>query len=126
MKSYFATNKSFRIIHIRNLVITPFEQNKEITESQYRMLKASHSKVIDFKVEDSETQDEDVVVTNVESLDLSANVKKALATSGIETIEQLTAKTAQELIDIKGIAQASLEEIVDVLNGMELSLKEAE
>lgn len=125
-KSFFATNPTFRHVHLGSLRIAPYAKNVPLDLHQYSALKASHSHVLEFLVEDSEAQDSDVVVSLVSDMDLSASVKKSLIAGGVETIEQLTAMTSKDVIALKGIADAGLSEIVDVLSAMELTLEEAE
>lgn len=125
-KSFFATNKSFRHIHFGSLCIEPYAENVPLDARQYTALKAANFANLEFLVEDSEAQDSDVVVSFVSDLDLSASVKKALLAGGVETVEQLTALTEEDVIALRGIADAGLAEIVELLNAMELTLGVAE
>ncbi|QFT40109.1 MULTISPECIES: DNA-directed RNA polymerase subunit alpha C-terminal domain-containing protein [unclassified Vibrio] len=59
------------------------------------------------------------------SLGLSSNVEKALVKHGVKTVQQLTEMTAQNVIDVKGIADAGLQEIAKQLEANGLTLKEA-
>ena len=64
--------------------------------------------------------------TALSALELSASVEKALINHGVTTVEQLTEMTKDNVIAVKGIAQAGLQEIVDQLAAQDLTLKETE
>ena len=61
---------------------------------------------------------------NVDDLDLSAAVIRALRNAGIETVDQLCEKTAADLLAVKGIGRRSLEAIVNELSCYDLELEE--
>ncbi len=64
--------------------------------------------------------------TALSALELSASVEKALINHGVTTVEQLTEMTKDNVIAVKGIAQAGLQEIIDQLATQDLTLKETE
>ncbi len=64
--------------------------------------------------------------TALSTLELSASVEKALTNHGVATVEQLTEMTKENVIAVKGIAQAGLQEIVSQLAAQNLTLKETE
>jgi DNA-directed RNA polymerase alpha subunit len=64
--------------------------------------------------------------TALSELELSASVEKALTNHGVATVEQLTEMTKENVIAVKGIAQAGLQEIVSQLAAQNLTLKETE
>ncbi|EGR1175777.1 hypothetical protein FP742_21490 [Vibrio parahaemolyticus] len=64
--------------------------------------------------------------TALSALELSASVEKALTNHGVATVEQLTEMTKEDVISVKGIAQAGLQEIVGQLAAQNLTLKETE
>jgi len=64
--------------------------------------------------------------TALSALELSASVEKALTNHGVATVEQLTEMTKEDVIAVKGIAQAGLQEIVGQLAAQNLTLKETE
>lgn len=51
----------------------------------------------------------------IEDLGLSARVEKALISSGVQTVEDLTGKTKDDLISIKGIGEKAAEEILKAI-----------
>lgn len=55
---------------------------------------------------------------------LSASVERSLVKAGITTIAQLTAMTSEDVISVKGIADAGLQEIVMQLEAQGMALKE--
>ncbi|MCR9561659.1 DNA-directed RNA polymerase subunit alpha C-terminal domain-containing protein [Vibrio alginolyticus] len=64
--------------------------------------------------------------TALSTLELSASVEKALTNHGVAAVEQLTEMTKENVIAVKGIAQAGLQEIVSQLAAQNLTLKETE
>ena len=51
----------------------------------------------------------------IQDLGLSARVEKALLSAGVETVENLTGKTKEDLISIKGIGEKAAEEILKAI-----------
>ena len=74
--------------------------------------------------EDDEDWDDDELPQSVRELDLSISLISALVSSGIETVEELCAKTAGELLKIKGIGKRSVALIEEELSCYGLGLKE--
>lgn len=63
--------------------------------------------------------------TSISTLGLTTSVEKALVTSGVTTLDQLTAMTAKDVVKVKGIAAAGVQEIEKQLAANNLTLKEA-
>lgn len=127
MKKYLVSNPSFILRSLRGLVIPPYVQDQEVTERQYAELKSMYPNILKYRVEEVDAvTDSDVTISLVDELELSAPVKKALAAGKVVKIEDLTAMTAAQVLELKGIAEAGLAEIVDALKSVELTLKEAE
>ncbi len=74
-------------------------------------------------MDDEDDEDFDPL-ESVYDLDLSASVIAALARSGIETVEDLCEKTAEDLLGIKGIGRKSIKAIKDELAYYGLGLRE--
>lgn len=62
---------------------------------------------------------------SISALGLTTSVEKALVTSGVTTLDQLTAMTAKDVVKVKGIAAAGVQEIEKQLAAKNLTLKEA-
>ena len=62
---------------------------------------------------------------SISTLGLTTSVEKALVTSGVTTLDQLTAMTAKDVVKVKGIAAAGVQEIEKQLAANNLTLKEA-
>ena len=65
----------------------------------------------------------DLLKTRVESLDVSTRTHNALAEANIRTVGGLVKKTMDELLELPGLGQKAVEEIVEALQAMDLDLK---
>ena len=61
----------------------------------------------------------------VDELELSIRVMSALKTNGINTIEDIVIRTDSELLRLPNFGRKSLNEIKEVLSGMDLKMGEA-
>ena len=68
--------------------------------------------------------EEDEAPETIYDLDLSSSIICALDDAGIETLEDLCGKTAEELLSIKGIGRKSIQAIRDELICYGLRLKD--
>lgn len=68
--------------------------------------------------------DQDVLKTRIENLDLSARTLASLEEASIRTIGGLVRKRKDDILALDGIGPKGLEEIVDLLSGMNLKLGE--
>ena len=59
----------------------------------------------------------------IEDLDLSVRSYNCLKRAGIQTVEELTQKTEEEMMRIRNLGKKSLKEVKDKLFELELSLK---
>ncbi len=77
----------------------------------------------DIMVEKEETQVEKTLEMTVEELDLSVRSYNSLKRAGINTVQELTSKTREEMMQIRNLGKKSLEEITEKLDelGLELS-----
>ncbi|MCG6387500.1 hypothetical protein K6U51_12340 [Vibrio fluvialis] len=127
MKKYLVSNPSFILRSLRGLEIKPYAVDQEVSDKQFVELKRIYPNILKYRVEEVDAvTDNDVTISLVDELELSAPVKKALAAGKVVKIEDLTAMTAAQVLELKGIADAGLAEIVDALKSVELALKEAE
>lgn len=76
----------------------------------------------EIMVEKEETKKEKVLETTIEELDLSVRSYNCLKRAGINTVEDLIAKTAEDMMKVRNLGRKSLEEVIQKLEGLELSL----
>lgn len=81
---------------------------------------------MDIMVEKSEGKKEKVLEMTVEELDLSVRSFNCLKRAGINTVDELTEKTEDEMMKVRNLGKKSLEEVQEKLAELGLSLKENE
>ena len=62
----------------------------------------------------------------IEELDFSVRTFNCLKRAGIETVEDLTNRTYEDMIKVRNLGKRSLEEIIEKLDSLGVSLKEDE
>lgn len=72
----------------------------------------------------SESQDEDILKTKIEDLNLSTRTINALTEGGIKTVAGLIKKTESALSEVEGMGDVGIKEIKKALSKLGLSLKE--
>ena len=73
-------------------------------------------------VEKPETQRDKVLEMTIEELDLSVRSFNCLKRANINTVEDLISKTEDEMMKVRNLGRKSLEEVINKLNMMGLSL----
>ncbi|NLO48902.1 MAG: DNA-directed RNA polymerase subunit alpha [Clostridiales bacterium] len=73
-------------------------------------------------VEKAETQRDKVLEMTIEELDLSVRSFNCLKRANINTVEDLISKTEEEMIKVRNLGRKSLEEVINKLTMMGLSL----
>lgn len=73
-------------------------------------------------VEKAETQRDKVLELSIEELDLSVRSFNCLKRAGINTVEDLISKTQDEMMKVRNLGRKSLEEVINKLAMMGLSL----
>lgn len=81
---------------------------------------------MDIMVEKPEGKKEKVLEMIVEELDLSVRSFNCLKRAGINTVDELTEKTEDEMMKVRNLGKKSLEEVQEKLAELGLSLKENE
>ena len=79
---------------------------------------------VNIMVEKPEDKKEKVLEMTVEELDLSVRSFNCLKRAGINTVEELTDKTEDEMMKVRNLGKKSLEEVQEKLSELGLSLKE--
>ena len=80
----------------------------------------------EIMVEREETKKEKVLEMTIEELDLSVRSFNCLKRAGIDTVEDLTSKTEEDMIKVRNLGKKSLEEVIQKLHSLGLSLKKEE
>ena len=87
---------------------------------------SEEAKTKDFMVERPETVKEKVLVMTIEELDMSVRSFNCLKRAGIDTVEDLTNRTEEEMIRVRNLGKKSLEEVIQKLHSLGLDLKREE
>ena len=69
---------------------------------------------------------EKVLEMTIEELDLSVRSYNCLKRAGINTVEDLTNKSEEDMMKVRNLGRKSLEEVINKLNGLGLYLKKEE
>ncbi len=77
-------------------------------------------------VEKEESKKEKVLEMTIEELDLSVRSYNCLKRAGINTVEDLTNKSEEDMMKVRNLGRKSLEEVINKLNGLGLYLKKEE
>ncbi len=81
---------------------------------------------VEIMVEPEETQIEKTLEMTVEELDLSVRSYNSLKRAGINTVEELTSKTVDDMMQVRNLGKKSLEEIENKLAELDLALRDEE
>ncbi len=81
---------------------------------------------VEIMVEKEEDKKEKVLEMTIEELDLSVRSYNCLKRAGINTVEELTQKTEEDMMKVRNLGKKSLEEVQNKLAELELSLKSTE
>jgi len=84
---------------------------------------AKHTEIM---VEKEETKKEKVLEMTIEELDLSVRSYNCLKRAGINTVEDLINRTEEDMMKVRNLGRKSLEEVLQKLNGLGLSLTKSE
>ena len=77
-------------------------------------------------VERPEVKKEKVLEMTIEELDLSVRSFNCLKRAGIDTVEDLINRTEDDMIKVRNLGRKSLEEVIQKLNSLGLTLKKEE
>jgi len=81
---------------------------------------------VEIMVEKEEDKKEKVLEMTIEELDLSVRSYNCLKRAGINTVEELTDRTEDDMMKVRNLGKKSLEEVKHKLNELGLGLKEDE
>ena len=81
---------------------------------------------VEIMVEKEEEEKDKILEMTIEELDLSVRSYNCLKRAGINTVEELTLRSEEDMIKVRNLGKKSLEEVINKLNELGLSLKESE
>ncbi len=84
------------------------------------------AKMAEVIVEKEEDESVKVLELNIDELELSVRSYNCLKRAGINTVEELTKKTADDMMKVRNLGRKSLEEVLAKLKELGLSLKSSE
>jgi len=84
------------------------------------------AKKAEIMVEREETIKEKVLEMTIEELDMSVRSFNCLKRDGIDTVEDLTNRTEEDMIKVRNLGKKSLEEVIQKLHSLGLDLKKEE
>lgn len=85
-----------------------------------------HVSDVEIMVEKEEDKKEKMLEMTIEELDLSVRSYNCLKRAGINTVEELTEKTEEDMMKVRNLGKKSLEEVQQKLESLDLNLKESE
>ena len=84
---------------------------------------SDEAKNTEIMIESKETVKETVLEMTIEELDMSVRSFNCLKRAGIDTVEDLTNKTEEDMIKVRNLGKKSLEEVIQKLHSLGLDLK---
>ena len=85
-----------------------------------------HVSDVEIMVEKEDDKKEKVLEMTVEELDLSVRSYNCLKRANINTVEELTQRTAEDMMKVRNLGKKSLEEVERKLAELGLSLKKSD
>ena len=80
----------------------------------------------EIMVEREAVKKEKVLEMTIEELDMSVRSFNCLKRAGIDTVEDLTNRTEEDMIKVRNLGKKSLEEVIQKLHSLGLTLKSDE
>ena len=87
---------------------------------------SDEAKNVEIMVEREETKKEKVLEMTIEDLDMSVRSFNCLKRAGIDTVEDLTNRTEEDMIKVRNLGKKSLEEVIQKLHSLGLDLRREE
>lgn len=81
---------------------------------------------MEIMVEKEEEEKDKILEMTIEELDLSVRSYNCLKRAGINTVEELTLRTEEDMIKVRNLGKKSLEEVIQKLEELGLSLKKSD
>lgn len=87
---------------------------------------SENAKTAEVMVEKEDNEKEKVLEMNIDELELSVRSYNCLKRAGINTVEELTNKTPEDMMKVRNLGRKSLEEVLAKLKELGLSLNPSE
>ena len=87
---------------------------------------SDEAKNVEIMVEREETKKEKVLEMTIEELDMSVRSFNCLKRAGIDTVEDLTNRTEEDMIKVRNLGKKSLEEVIQKLHSLGLDFRRDE
>ncbi|MBO5087816.1 MAG: DNA-directed RNA polymerase subunit alpha [Lachnospiraceae bacterium] len=87
---------------------------------------SENAKSAEVMVEKEDNEKEKVLEMNIDELELSVRSFNCLKRAGINTVEELTSKTPEDMMKVRNLGRKSLEEVLNKLKELGLSLNNGE
>ncbi|HHU73856.1 MAG TPA: DNA-directed RNA polymerase subunit alpha [Clostridiales bacterium] len=87
---------------------------------------SENAKTAEIMVEKEDNEKEKVLEMSIDELELSVRSYNCLKRAGINTVEELTNKTAEDMMKVRNLGRKSLEEVLTKLKELGLSLAQSE
>ena len=87
---------------------------------------SENAKTAEVMVEKEDNEKEKVLEMNIDELELSVRSYNCLKRAGINTVEELTNKTSEDMMKVRNLGRKSLEEVLAKLSELGLSLSSGE
>ena len=87
---------------------------------------SENAKVAEVMVETAQDPVDKVLEMNIDELELSVRSYNCLKRAGINTVEELTNKTPEDMMKVRNLGRKSLEEVLAKLKELGLSLNSSE
>ena len=87
---------------------------------------AENAKTAEVMVQKEDNQKERVLEMNIDELELSVRSYNCLKRAGINTVEELTNRTPEDMMKVRNLGRKSLEEVVAKLKELGLSFNPGE
>jgi DNA-directed RNA polymerase subunit alpha len=87
---------------------------------------SENAKTVDVMIEKEDNEKEKVLEMNIDELELSVRSYNCLKRAGINTVEELTNRTPEDMMKVRNLGRKSLEEVLAKLNELGLRLNPSE
>ena len=87
---------------------------------------SDEAKNVEIMVEREETKKEKVLEMTIEELEMSVRSFNCLKRAGIDTVEDLTNRTEEDMIKVRNLGKKSLEEVIQKLHSLGLDFRRDE
>lgn len=87
---------------------------------------SENAKTAEIMIEKEENEKEKVLEMNIDELELSVRSYNCLKRAGINTVEELTNKTSEEMMKVRNLGRKSLEEVLAKLKELGLSFSSSD